>query len=75
MGFRAAAFEAVRRGEERLIEHSLAHAAQLLGLAVVNVVRRHVTDARVPARSVVPPAATQSAPLMATQTATRPGVT
>jgi len=53
MGLRSAAFEAVWRGEERLIEHSLAHAAQLLGLAVVNAVRRHVADPRVPVRGVV----------------------
>jgi hypothetical protein len=32
----------------RHIQHGLTHAAQLLGLAVVNAVRRHVADARVP---------------------------
>jgi len=45
MGLRAAALEAVRRGEERVIEHSLAHAAQLLSQPVARAVRRHVANA------------------------------
>jgi hypothetical protein len=54
MGFRAASLEAVRRGVECVIECGLAHAAQPLGLAVVNAVRRHVAKVRVPVRGVVP---------------------
>ena len=45
MGFWAASLEAVWRGVECVIEHSLAHAAQLLGLPVMNAVRCHVADA------------------------------
>jgi hypothetical protein len=39
---------------ERLIEHSLAHAAHLLSQPVVNAVWCHVANARVPVHGVVP---------------------
>jgi hypothetical protein len=46
--------EAARRCAERVIQHGLAHATQLLGQPVVNAVQRHVADARVPVHRVVP---------------------
>ena len=54
MGFRAAPFEADRCGTEGVIERGLADAAKLLGLAVLDVVRRHVADTRVTVHGVVP---------------------
>ena len=54
MGFRTAPLEADRCGEECDIESGLTHAAQLLGMTVVDAVRRHVADARVPVHGVVP---------------------
>jgi len=38
MGLRATPLESVRGGEERFIERGLAHAAQLLGLTVMDAV-------------------------------------
>ena len=45
MGFRATPFEAVGGGAERVVQRSLAQASQLLGLTMVNAVRRHIADA------------------------------
>jgi len=45
MGFWAAPLEAVRGGAACVIQRGLADTAQLLGLTVVDALRRYVTDA------------------------------
>jgi len=54
MRFGAAVPEAVWRGAQCPIEHSLVHAAQLLGQPAANAVRRCLADDRVPVRGVLP---------------------
>ena len=54
MGLRATALEALGRGNEGAVQGCLAEFAQCLSVAVMHGLRRHVADARVPVRRVVP---------------------
>ena len=54
MGFGAAPREAARGGAEGVIQRGLVDAVQSCGLPIIDALSRHVADARVPVRGVVP---------------------